>query len=620
MFLKHSHFQKAIEVASKCSPERLKQTNKSIAKCLEKEGNLSEAEKYYRAAGDWSLVTEMYRKNNLWNEAIRSANISGESNERQKTAYHYAVFLESSAPNKLHKLSLLNPALEYALTENNFDLANELAQHENSEIKVEEILLKKAVYLKSKGAFREAESNFINAMRSEDAVKMYMENKNWIEAERIATERCKYMIAHIYDFRANIAIKEKKYEHAEHLYLKGGNPMKAVSMYKSLNFHNDANRIIHSHLPNPSEERVSHLSSIENTNTESIEECLKIVRLHEKNNDIITKKDSLSNLFANKESEDSTNTQLSKIMKLTRFNDPEARRYFVNFLRKKLSQLEHKDSFDTDVKYTREMLHKSGGNQKFCSQYAEPPNPDIFGQNRVPLLLPDEEKKLSTQQSNEINVNIILDGLVKEKKWDTLWNNVRDNHQIYSREILKKYGRVLFEHLKETKESSDLTRFIELLWYPTAPIFDANIDFHVYLDLVQMTFHFTHEDESKIDKLLLVTRIKDILRKQSDIQLKDMVDIVDKNGKKNANLQNLIMAIHYTQTMYRCDESHLSSLAAKCAITLFQYCYLWHENGTRFNLIPVDKAFYNAGRFCQMSNHQHLAFLFFNRYIDIVEV
>ncbi len=625
MFLKHRHFQKAIEVASKCSPSRLEETNKSIAKCLENEGNLFEAEKYYRASGDWSLVTEMYRKNNLWNEAIRSANNSGDLNERQKIAYHYAVFLESSAADKLHDLSLLDPALEYALSENNFDLAHELAQHKKSDIKVEEILLKKAVYLKSKGAFHEAESNFIKAMRPEDAVQMYIENKNWIEAERIAKVKCKSMIGHIYDHRANIAIEEKKYEHAEQLYLQSGNPMKVVSMYKSLNFHNDANRIIHSHLSNLSEERTPQLSSFENTNTESIEECLKFVRLHEKDNDIIKKiKDSLSSLFVNKDNLDVTNTQLSKIFKLARFDDPDARRDFANILRKQISQHRQRDPVDTDAKCTRVILDKSIDNQKFCStQYAECSRSDLSVQKGIPIFLSKEEKENSAQQSNQINetnVEILLDGFVKEKKWDILWNNMRDNLQIYSREVLKKYAGVLFEHMKETNEPSDLNRLIELLWYATTPIFDVDIDFYIYLDLVQMTFNLTKDGESKIDMLLLVTRIKDVLRKRSDIQSKDTVDKDEKNENETINLQNLTMAVHYTQIMYRCDECHLSDLAAKCAITLFQYCYFWRENGTRLNLIPVDKAFYNAGHFCQKSNHQHLAFLFFNRYIDIVEV
>ena len=46
-----------------------------VAQQLEAEGNLREAEKHYTDAKDWKAAVQMYRSQNLWDDALRVAKV-----------------------------------------------------------------------------------------------------------------------------------------------------------------------------------------------------------------------------------------------------------------------------------------------------------------------------------------------------------------------------------------------------------------------------------------------------------------------------------------------------------------------------------------------------------------
>ena len=48
-----------------------------VAKQLESEGNLREAEKHYSEAKDWKAAVQMYRSQTLWEDALRVAKVYG---------------------------------------------------------------------------------------------------------------------------------------------------------------------------------------------------------------------------------------------------------------------------------------------------------------------------------------------------------------------------------------------------------------------------------------------------------------------------------------------------------------------------------------------------------------
>ena len=78
------------------------------------EGNLREAEHHYCEAGEWLSAVNMYRSNNMWDEAIRVAKIYGGVNASKRVAYAWALALGGEAGAKLlTKLGLIDPAIDY---------------------------------------------------------------------------------------------------------------------------------------------------------------------------------------------------------------------------------------------------------------------------------------------------------------------------------------------------------------------------------------------------------------------------------------------------------------------------------------------------------------------------
>lgn len=62
---------------AKYRPELLPETHVALAQQLEASGHFREAEAHYCDAGDWKSAVQMYRANNLWEDATRVAKTLG---------------------------------------------------------------------------------------------------------------------------------------------------------------------------------------------------------------------------------------------------------------------------------------------------------------------------------------------------------------------------------------------------------------------------------------------------------------------------------------------------------------------------------------------------------------
>jgi intraflagellar transport protein 172 len=73
--------------------------------------------------------------------------------------------------------------------------------------------------------------------------------------------------------------------------------------------------------------------------------------------------------------------------------------------------------------------------------------------------------------------------------------------------------------------------------------------------------------------------------------------------------QRLLYIVHFVTMKMECERSGLGDIAAKIAVALVRYC----------TEIPADKAFHDAGQLCKKQNWFNMAFVFFNRYLDLTE-
>ena len=101
MYKKARKYDAMVRLVATHRKELLKETHQFLAQHLEAEGNLRDAEHHYCEAGEWLSAVNMYRSNDMWEEAIRVAKLCGGPNASKRVAYAWALALGGDAGAKL---------------------------------------------------------------------------------------------------------------------------------------------------------------------------------------------------------------------------------------------------------------------------------------------------------------------------------------------------------------------------------------------------------------------------------------------------------------------------------------------------------------------------------------
>lgn len=130
-----------------------------------------------------------------------------------------------------------------------FDFAFDLAKASSKETQLN-LHAKYALFLEDDGRFAEAEQEFLKAQKPKEAVLMYVHNKDWDNAQRIAEQYDPSLISDILIGQAKMAFDEKNYQKAESFLLRAQRPELAVKLYKDNEMWPDALRVCKEYLPN----------------------------------------------------------------------------------------------------------------------------------------------------------------------------------------------------------------------------------------------------------------------------------------------------------------------------------------------------------------------------------
>uniref|UniRef100_F6S4V7 Intraflagellar transport protein 172 homolog n=1 Tax=Ornithorhynchus anatinus TaxID=9258 RepID=F6S4V7_ORNAN len=249
MFKKHRLYDDMIRLVGKHHPDLLSDTHQHLAKELEAEGHLQEAEYHYLEAQEWKATVNMYRANGLWEEAFRVAKTYGGAVAHKHVAFLWAKSLGGEAAVRLlNKLGLLETVVDHAVENCSFDFAFDLTRLALKH-RTLEIHLKYAMFLEDEGKFEEAEAEFIRAGKPKEAVLMFIHNQDWEAAQRVAEAHDPESISKVLVEQAQAALAEKDYQRAEGLLLRAQRPGLALTYYKEAGLWNDALRICKDYVP-----------------------------------------------------------------------------------------------------------------------------------------------------------------------------------------------------------------------------------------------------------------------------------------------------------------------------------------------------------------------------------
>eukprot|EP01035_Chromulina_nebulosa_P019403 gene19403-25277_t len=284
MYKKHRHFDDMIRLVKDYRPDLIKETHQFLAQHLEMEGSLKDAENHYVEANEWQSAVNMYRTNELWDDAIRVSKMYGGLAASKRVTIALVMAIGTKEGLKyLTKHGLVEAAIDHATENGAYDIAFELAALALPK-KVIDIHLKYALFLEDAYRFKEAEEEFIQANKPREAIEMYIHQKDYKNALRVAEAYDATAISDIYIAQAKAKIEINDFQSAEELFLQSGHPELALDTYMSTNQWNDALRIAQQHLPHRVVEVNNHFQSTQSrsnaVNNKGIEISKKLIEIH----------------------------------------------------------------------------------------------------------------------------------------------------------------------------------------------------------------------------------------------------------------------------------------------------------------------------------------------------
>lgn len=146
----------------------------------------------------------------------------------------------------LRKMNLTDALIEYLADAKQFDEAFDLAK-KSSKHKMPDVYLKKALWLEDQKKYKEAEENFILAGKLDEAITMYCHLGDYVSALRICNDPKKTTDINL-DFAKQL-VQKKEFNKAEKAFIDAKRSDLAIKMWEKLNSPNDVIRVAKKHNP-----------------------------------------------------------------------------------------------------------------------------------------------------------------------------------------------------------------------------------------------------------------------------------------------------------------------------------------------------------------------------------
>ena len=613
MYKKHRDYSKVIELVSKyCAQETLVETHNLLAKQLEMEGNQKEAEHHFASAGNWLAAVNMYRKHDLWEEAIRVAKYSGDTEHIQRVAYAYAVHKGGTlGVPLLAQTNLLTAAIDFAAANASLEHALELAR-DHCPDKMPNLHFQYAVQLEDEQRYLEAEEQFVKANKTREAIDMYIHRHSWPDAVRVATQFQPSSIPIVFVAQAQLAVKEHDFELAEEMFLRANKPELVLQMYQNQGLFNDAMRIAETYVP--------HL--VDKLNLSSSSPSSSSSQQQQHNNHCVIKEDYLQKGLSMQHEQrynDAIDMYLQAIQNDTLdMNDlqqiwtsaiqvatsfcPDRYQQVLQTVTSRLVDIgnhesaidilyqvnEMEDAVNLAIQYKcwNKAMSMSKGHRSLADRVTK-------AMEYHTMVTTNTEE--ATSSDVMLNSESSLDIYASQGEWTKIWTLL--NTSKASNQICTKYAALQMQQALASKDDLSIFNAVETLYNHAAPDYDSHCE--LYINLTQTILSFDMQRQSALDYNEMIQRLRSVL-----------YTLRSTMNHSNEELEHVFLTIHFTAMLQNFIRYEMLEQACKCALTLLQYSGTW---------IPADKAYYTAGQMCMQQNYNSLAFQLFNHYIDLIE-
>ncbi|XP_039387206.1 intraflagellar transport protein 172 homolog isoform X2 [Mauremys reevesii] len=600
MYKKCKMYDEMIRLVAKYHKDLLSDTHLHLGKELATEGRLQEAEYHYLEAKDWKATVNMYRVNDMWEDAYRVAKAHGGANSYKHVAYLWAKSLGGEAAVKLlNKFGLLEMAIDHAADNGVFDFAFELARLSLKQ-KTPEIHLKYAMFLEDEGKFEEAEAEFIKAGKPKEAVLMFVHNQNWDAAQRVAEAHDPDSVADVLVGQARFAFEQKEFQKAEAFLLRAQRPELAVKYYKEAGMWSDALRTCKEYVPSRLEVlQEEYDKEAAKKGTRGVEGMLEQARQWEQAGEYARAVDCYLKV------QDPSNSLLvekcwlkaaelaikflgqPRSVEVTRLVGPQLvamKKYSVaaelylnlDLIREAIDAFIEGEEWNKAKRVAKELDPRS---EEYVDQrYKE----YLKNQGKVDSLV-------------GVDVMAALDMYAEREQWEKcLETAAKQNYK-----VLHKYVALYATHLiREGSYDKALSLYVQ----HGAP---ANLqNFNIYKRLfVEMV---NAPGMNSAEAYPSWADLRDVLFNLCE----NLVKSSEANTPAHEEFETMLLISHYYATRSAAQGvKQLDVVAAKLSISLLRHT----------ELVPADKAFYEAGTAAKAVGWENMAFIFLNRFLDLTD-
>ncbi|GAB5360467.1 hypothetical protein AAMO2058_000630500 [Amorphochlora amoebiformis] len=599
MYRRHRRFDEMLEIVAKYKPkEQLLEQHFNLARQLEKEAKFQMAEIHYLKADKLQAAVEMYKNQDRWEDALRLAKKNGVG-EYKKTAYFFAISVGGEAGIEfLRKRGLGELAVQYAVDSNMFTEAFLIAEKFCKE-KLTDVHYQYALALEDEGHFERAEEEFIKANKPKEAIDMYSHQRKWEDAMRVAQAHDHISISGIYEEKARAMITEKNFSGAESLFLKAKKPEEAIKMYQVGKDYTSALRVARSHAPH----LVRSIETDQNTYTTEVADTgslpyrraqAKLMEQREQFSEAIDAYLSMDDLLTHDDEERASVNQSAWI--LAKNYCPERKMSVARKVAGRLSLIKRYGEAANILQsagFYRDAVEMLLEGQMYeqAGRVAQAHCPDM--QRHVEQM---HQKHLveagDTEKLSQVNPNAAIEIFINQGDWQKVY-------QLASRRGKETTVRCAAQHALAEANMGKISSSISILRKHGLRLDKLNIT--IYEDICRTILGSGSSDEGSSVVPNTHIQLYDLLR----ISLGDEKTKSEKKGV--GELHKYLHIAYLSQLRRQCEDLKLNDLVHKQSVALLRYS----------DVLPVDVSFYNAAKGCQDAGSKEMAFVFFNRFLDI---
>ncbi|KAM4772549.1 intraflagellar transport protein 172 homolog [Rhinophrynus dorsalis] len=600
MYKKHKMYEDMIRLVAKYHQDLLTETHLHLGKELEAEGRLREAEYHYLEGNDWKATVNMYRGADMWEEAHRVAKAHGGPNAHKHVVYLWAKSLGGEAAVKLlTKFSMLDTAIDYAAENGVFEFAFELSRLAMKQ-KLPEIHFKYAIYLENEEKFTEAEAEFIKAKQPKEAVLMYVHIKDWDSAQRVAEIHDPGSVGDVLERQARFAFEQKEYQKAETFLLRAQKPEVAVRYYKEAGMWSDAIRICRDYTPGHLEQlQQEYEREVTKKGSRGIEALVEQAREWEQAGEYSRAVDS----YLKVKDVDNPGLMEKCLMKAAeisiKFLPPGRRLEVIRTVGPQLVSAGRHNAaaeFFLNIDLVKEAIDAfiQGEEWNKAKRVAKELDPryEEYVDERYKDYLKNQGKVDSLVG---VDVMAALDMYAERGQWEKCIDiAAKQNYK-----VLHKYVALFATHLiKEGKWDQALSLYVQ----HGAPANSQNFNIYkrIFVEMVNA------EGMNKAEAYHAWADLRDMMYSLCE----SLVKSTEVNSPSHLEFEQMLLIAHYYSVRSASQGvQQLDVVAAKLCISLLRHT----------DLLPADKSFYEAGMAAKAMGWENSAFIFLNRFLDLVD-